>query len=169
MELERGISHTQASIARAQKRQQQLQGQNINLKQRISDSIAAIDTLQSVSTLLPDASAVPDPDQGTCPPILHVLLLLYMPVCLRSLVASRVSSCCPRKDDVPAPCWRLLQAPTSLAFRPQLASRTAANQIVKLLRRPFNHPLPVPPRHAPPRRRPSWPPTGPQAASSSPQ
>lgn len=68
--LESGISNSQAAIAMARERQQQLQGQRSHLKQRASSAIAAVDTILSVSHLLPDAPAAPDPlQQGTCSPL----------------------------------------------------------------------------------------------------
>ena len=64
-ELERGISHTQASLASFYERQHQLQSQRNDLKQRFSNSTAVLDAMLSVSSLLPDTPVVPDPpDQG---------------------------------------------------------------------------------------------------------
>ena len=60
-ELERCISHTQASVTRAHERQQQLQSQSTHLKRRVSTSTAALEAILSLSSLLPDAAPVPDP------------------------------------------------------------------------------------------------------------
>ena len=67
VELERGISHTQASVTRAHEIQRQLQGQRIHLKQRVNTCTAAIDAILRLSKLLPDTAPVMDPPhQGSC-------------------------------------------------------------------------------------------------------
>ena len=78
-ELKSGISHAQACIAKAHERQHQLQSQRTQLKQRLSKSIASLDAILSISSLLPGTPAVPDPDQGSCCYVWNVLVMdIYM-------------------------------------------------------------------------------------------
>lgn len=117
-ELESGISHTQASIARAHKRKHQLQGQNTRLQQRLRQAIAAIDAIVSAPSLVPDTPVVPDPVQGACCYAFNFLVVVLYMVCLQLFSASGVRFYCSRKYQVGRCTSIMLQAPTSLEFHP---------------------------------------------------
>ena len=75
-ELEAGLAQTQCSIIAAQERHQRLQSQRSQLKQRCSNSCAALDAMKSITSMVtsvpadaPSAPARSFPDESTKAPV----------------------------------------------------------------------------------------------------
>ena len=75
-ELEAGLAQTQCSIIAARQRHQQLQSQRSQLKQRCSNSCAALDAMKSITSMVPSVpAAAPSaparsfPDESTTAPV----------------------------------------------------------------------------------------------------